>query len=467
MGTGKTFGYFVGIAVLTIGLSRISAQEEATPPLSPEQAREEYAYTIGVQAYIYGYPLVEMYRVRYTRVFDPHQKQRVDLNQFLHFRQLRDHTATTVVGPNNDTLYSSAWLDLAREPVVLDVPDTDGRYYVMQMLDFYTNNFAYVGKRATGTKAGSFALVGPGWKGELPDQVTRIDAPTNAVWIIGRTFIDGQEDLPIVHAIQDQYRLTPLSNWRRPDQPKAPPPLSLPAYDTSEPLKFFEFLNVALRENPPPSREAALMSLFGQIGIGSEKSFKASELDPPAARGLRRAIEQGQRIVASSAWRGKPANGWTAPLAHVGRFGEDYLFRAATAKYALAANSPEEAHNFILEAVGKEPLHGSRKYRLRFEKGALPLVNAFWSVTMYHAPSGFLVQNPINRYSIGDRTKGLRYAPDGSLEIVVQHQSPGEEMEVNWLPAPAGEFALSLRCYLPSPAIYEGAWQPPPLRRVE
>jgi hypothetical protein len=458
----------LGLAVFLTAASVCSRAQEKPPKLlTPEQGREEYAYTIGVQAYIYGYPLVEMYRVRYARVFDPVNKNPAQLNQFFHLRNLIDHTARTVVGPNNDTLYSSAWLDLAKEPIVLDIPDTKGRYYVMHFMDFYTNQFAYVGKRATGTKPGSFAITGPGWKGTLPEGVKRIESPTNAVWILGRTLVDGKDDLPAVHALQDQYILSPLSSWGKKEKPKPPAPPALPAYDLAEPLKFFELLNVALRENPPPAREAALMSLFGQIGLGPEKMFKVSELDPPTAKGLRRAIEQGQQIVASTKLRGKPINGWAPPQAHHGKFGGDYLYRASVAKFALAALTPDEAYNFIFGLEDSQPLNGTRKHMLRFEKGQMPPVDAFWSVTMYEAPDGFLVDNPIQRYSIGDRTKGLRYGEDGSLELYLQHESPGKDKESNWLPAPKGNFALALRCYLPRKAITDGTWKPPPVREVK
>ncbi len=465
---GRKTPVIVGlVAVLTAGLLGAPAQEKAAKPLTREQSSEEYAYTIGVQAYIYGYPLVEMYRVRYTRVFNPAAKNRTPLNQFYHIRQLHDHTATTVIGPNNDTLYSSAWLDLAKEPIVLDVPDTKGRYYVMHFMDFYTNSFAFVGKRATGTKPGSYAITGPGWNGKLPEKLTRIESPTNAVWLLGRTLVDGKDDLPAVHALQDQYLLTPLSSWGKKEKPNPRPLPDFPAYDLSEPLTFFELLNVALRENPPPAREAALMSLIGQIGVGPEKSFKVSELDAPTMKGLRRAIEQGQRIVAATEHKAKPVNGWKPPLSHAGRYGDDYLFRATIAKNALAANSPEEAHNFLLVSVQDEPLKGNRKYVLRFEKNQMPPVDAFWSLTMYHWPAGFLVDNPIKRYSIGDRTKGLRYGADGALEIFIQHESPGKDKESNWLPAPKGDFALALRCYLPRKTISDGTWKPPPVKQVE
>jgi hypothetical protein len=445
------------------------AQQPAPESLAAEQAREEYAYTIGVQAYIYGYPLVEMYRIRFKAVFDPENKNRVPLNQFRHMRALLDHTATTVVAPNNDTLYSSAWLDLAQEPLVLDVPDTGGRYYVMQFMDFYTNNFAYVGKRSTGTAPGSYAIVGPGWQGTLPDGLQRVSAPTNAVWLLGRTLVDSKDDLTAAHAVQDQYLLTPLSRWGKSDQPKPHSELSnFPPYDLSEPLKFFELLSVALHENPPPTRDGVLMNLFGQVGVGPGKTFRVDDLDAATARGLRKAIDSGRRLI-SALPSGRPVrNGWLAFSPHTGKFGDDYRYRAYVAMSAIAANDPAEAFNFSARQDDQgRPLHGDRKYLVRFEKGQVPPVDAFWSLTLYRLPGVFFVENALGRYALGDRSRQLRYEPDGALEIYVQHDSPGKDKESNWLPAAQGDFSLALRCYLPRKAIVDGAWMPPTVKAVE
>jgi hypothetical protein len=456
-------------AFLTTTILPVLAQDKMGEQLTPQHAQEEYAYSIGVQAYIYGYPLVEMYRLRYKAVFDPDNKNRTPVNHFRHLRKLLDDTATTVVAPNSDTLYSSAWLDLSQEPIVLDVPDTKGRYYVMQFMDFYTNNFAYVGKRATGTESGSFAIIGPGWKGTLPEGLNRIQAPTNAVWLLGRTLVDDEYDLPTVHAIQDKYLLTPLSSWSKKERAKPGiEKLGLPAYDLSDPLNFFVLLNVALSENAPPSREDALMSLFRQIGVGPGKTSKIDELDSPTAKGLLRAVDMGQRLIASLS-SGRPVvNGWLAPSPYHGKFGDDYHYRAYIAKFALAANDPEEAYNFSTsQGDGDRPLNGSRNYVVRFEKGELPPVDGFWSLTMYRIPGFFFVKNTIGRYSVGDRSKQLRYEKDGSLEIYIQRDSPGKDKESNWLPAPKGDFALALRCYLSGKAISNGTWKPPAVKSVD
>jgi hypothetical protein len=460
------------LALATLVLSASFPALGQVPPAKPltaEEIRQEESYTIGVQAYVYGYPVVEMYKTRYDYAFNPARKNRTPLNQLTHRRQLVDPAIQTVVSPNNDTLYSAAWLDLAREPILLQVPESNGRYYAFQLMDFFTNNFATVGKRTTGTKPGVFAVVGPGWKGSLPEGVKRLDSPTNAVWLLGRTLVDGKEDLPNVHALQDRYKLTPLSARGKEDRagPDRQDP-AYPPYDSSDPLKFFEFLNAGLHENPPPAREAALMSLFGRIGVGPDKTFRAAALDRATAKGLDRAVVVGKQLIAGSSGAGSRINGWYFPPKEIGAFGDNYLLRAEVAMKWLASLSPEEAVYFTGVADDKgRPLSGKHRYLLRFEQGQLPPAEAFWSVTMYRLPERFLVDNPVQRYAIGDRTKGLRYGPDGSLEIYVQHESPGKDKETNWLPAAEGDFNVILRAFLPGKEILEGTWKIPPLKRIE
>lgn len=459
---------------LTLSLALLTAdlpsrgQDSSAKPLTPEQLREEEAYTIGVQAYVYGFPVVEMYRTRYWALHDAKNKNRLIPNQFGHARNLLDHTYRGVVSPNNDTLYSSAWLDLSREPMVLELPAVKDRYFSFQLMDFFTNNFAIIDKRTTGGKAGTYTIVGPGWKGKLPDGL-RIEAPTPTVWLLGRTLVEGKDDLPNVHALQDQYRLTPLSAWGKKDGGKAAASKDpLPPHDPSKPLQFFATLNAGLRENPPPAREVALMSLFARIGVGPDKTFRANALDPATAKGLERAVAVGRQMILQRARKsGTSINGWNLPPKEIGNYGDDYLLRAQVASWGLAALSPSEAVYFTCYQDDRgNPLSGKHRYLLRFNKGQLPPVEAFWSVTMYRLPELLLIENPLGRYAIGDRTKGLRYGSDGSLEIHVQHDSPGKERESNWLPAPAGEFSLNLRAYLPRPEARDGTWKIPPIKRL-
>ncbi|KKK50605.1 hypothetical protein LCGC14_3123350, partial [marine sediment metagenome] len=294
--------------------------------LAQFEARENEAFAIGVQAYLYGKPVVEMYKSRYEMALNPKSPKYTPLNRFQHYRELLGPEFTAVVTPNNDTLYSIAWLDLNREPIVLHVPDTDGRYYTMQMLDFYTNNFAYVGKRATGTAEGNFAIVGPGFRGELPGGIHKLQAPTAYVWIVGRTLAAGKEDLPAVHAIQDQYTLTPLSQWgKEAETAVAELAPKLPPYDESSPLMFFRMMNLGIRQNPPPNNEAVWMHLFDQVNLGLSQEFAVDELDLATASGLRRAIAVGRQIVtAKTGDLGTKVNGWDMLPPNTGNYGHDY-----------------------------------------------------------------------------------------------------------------------------------------------
>jgi hypothetical protein len=451
-----------------VGAPPTLAQKPAATALSPEQLREEEAYSIGLQAYIYGFPVVEMYRLRYLSAFSPTNPNRTPINQFRRRRELIDHTYTAVVSPNSDTLYSSAWLDLAREPMILHVPDTKGRYYVFQFLDFYTNNFASIGTRTTGTKEGNFAITGPKWNGSLPRGIQRINSPTNAALVIGRTLIDGAHNLANVHQFQDECILTPLGTWGKEAGPPAAE-VKWPPYDGSNPLKFFEFLNIALRENPPPAHNASLMSLFERIGVGPEQTFAIEKVDPAIARGLRRALAVGKEMIASPPTRrGTEVNGWFLPAKNIGNFFDDFLFRAEVALKWIFALSPEEAVYFVAEKDDKGvPLVGKQRYVLRFENGQVPPMDAFWSITMYRMPDRLLASNSIRRYSISDRTAGLRFQSDGALEIYVQHEAPEKGKEPNWLPAPAGEFNLILRVYLPRKEVLDGAWKIPAVSRID
>jgi hypothetical protein len=458
---------FVGAAALlgALGTSLVHAQAPSAvkaATMSEALAREEQAYSIGLQAFVYGYPAIELLRIRERAVFDPKNAERVPMNTFKHRRALLDATMRTVVAPNNDTLYSSAWLDLSAGPLLLEVPDTHGRYYVMQFMDAFTNNFAYVGSRTTGSAAGRYAIVPPGWQGSLPAGVKRIEAPGEQVWLLGRTLVDGPADLAAVHALQDQYRLTPLVS------PTAPRASDLPHYQPGEPLKFFEMLNAVLRDNPPPADEAGLMALFAHIGVGSGQHFDVSSLDAATAAGLRRALQAGPQLLMALPDHRPQVNGWLAFSPHTGRFGRDYLYRAQIAKIAIAANDPAEAHNFTTQQDAQgQPLQGRHRYVLHFAPGQTPPVNAFWSVTMYELPGGFFVDNADKRYALGDRTPGLRRNADGSLDVLLQREAPPEAQRANWLPAPEGDFELALRCYGPKPEIVDGRWLPPRVTRID
>lgn len=445
----------------------VSAEADQLPTA---EAREELAYSIGQQAYVYGFPIVEMSRVRYRRTADPANKDRRPLNTFSHRRRLSDHTDAVVVAPNNDTLYSSAWLDLSNGPVLLQVPPTNGRYYAFQFIDFYTNNIAVIGQRTHGTHGLCVAIAGPDWSGRVDEGVVRVDSPTNTVWMIGRILVDGPEDLPNVHALQEQLS---LSSLRGADNTNSAAPVRsgsrTASYDSADVLDFFSILNDGLRENPPPASEEPLMRLFDQVGIGLGKAFAAEELDPATARGLRQGIEAGKEAIEKAVFEGRQfAGGWALPPKGIGNFGSDYLFRAVVAARGLGALPAEEAVYFTTGADHEQrALHGGHKYLFKLEKDQLPPVKGFWSLTMYNLPSRRLVENPLGRYAIGDRTHGLKPGPDGSITIYIQREPPGGDKNSNWLPTPEGAFELVLRAYVPAGDFYSASWQPPALVRVD
>jgi hypothetical protein len=262
-------------------------------PVCANDLKDQELSALVRQAYIYSFPVYEMYRVRYNGLYNPNNPSRQGMNQFGHVRRLADHTNRAVTQPNNDTLYSSAWLDLSAEPLILSVPDAAGRYYSLAFMDFYTNNFAYVGRRATGTKAGDYAIVGPKWNGPLPTGLPVIKSPTNAVWLLGRTLVDSEEDLPNVHRLQDHYTLTPLSVWTKTGKPGQPetPKTSPPAPNPKEPLEFFRIVNLGLTENPPPADEAPLMAELARINVGPNQNFDPSRFSEEQRKIILKAVE--------------------------------------------------------------------------------------------------------------------------------------------------------------------------------
>jgi hypothetical protein len=407
--------------------------------------------------YVYTFPLHEMYRVRYLADYSPANPRRVPVNHFLHRRELADHTSRGVTTPNNDTLYSSSFLDLSHGPLVLEVPEITDRYFSLALIDFYTNNFAYIGTR-TGNRR-NYLIAGPGWKGQQAGDRQLIASPTNAVWLLGRFLVRGAGDLPRVHGLQDSLKLYPVAGA------DPPPSSAIPAVTPSDPWNYFAVVSHALTENPPPQRDAAIVARMAAIGLAPGQVFDPARFDATQRQALLAGVEQGRQLVAAGNPRGKVVDGWAYPVPGIGNFGTDYLLRAATALKGLAALEPIEATT--LSHVG-EPLDGSRSYRLHFEHDRLPPVAAFWSLSIYEIMPDkrlFFADNPIRRYSIGDRTPDLRRNQDGSLDLHIQHASPGGARESNWLPAPAGPFALILRAYLPGPGLIAGTYAPPPLER--
>jgi hypothetical protein len=400
------------------------------------------------------------------------------VNQFVNVGEFPNASFKDVVRANVDTLYSSAFLDLSKEPIVLSVPDTRGRYYLMPMLDAWTNVFASPGKRTTGTKAGHFAITGPGWSGKLPGGVQEIKAPTNMVWILGRTQTNGPKDYAAVHAIQKGYKLVPLSSFRKPYT--SPKGTVDPNFDMKTPpveqlqkmsaAAFFKALAALMKENPPPAADAPVLAKLAKIGVILGQDFDPGKLDPAVARGLEKSVAVAlDKLQAASKETGTPVNGWRIPAIVLGNYGTDYGARAVVALVGLGANLPADAvyPSAFVDADGK-PLTGANRYVLHFGKDATPPVNAFWSLTMYNAES-FFVDNPINRYAISSWMP-LRKNKDGSIDIYIQRESPGKDKQANWLPAAEGEFNVTMRMYWPkdtAPSIVDGSWKPPAITKAQ
>jgi hypothetical protein len=433
-------------------------------PLSAPEA--EAIATLG---YIYGYPLILMDVTRSLST--------TPFNRFAHAAAFPDDKFTDVVSPNVDTLYSQAWLELSKEPIVLAVPEMGGRYYTMPLLDAWTNVFAAPGTRTTGNGKGAFAIVGPGWRGNVPGDVEAIQSPTNLVWLIGRTYAAGKRDYDAVHAIQRQYTLTPLSKWGKTsappaatDAPAAPKADAAPPVTLVEKLSaeaFFARLARLLKPNPPTANDAPMMQRLAQLGISPGEPFDLERLPASLADAVEGGVAAARARLAGApmAALGKPVNGWHVRL-DLGRYGTNYEQRAAVALMGLGANLAADAVYFgtELDADG-HPLSGANRYIIRFPPLGSPAVKAFWSITTYD-DRHFLAANPIGRHAIGDRDP-LRAEPDGTLEIYVQADDPGAERRTNWLPAPSGDFNLIMRLYYPKPAVLDGTWQAPPVVRSE
>ena len=435
------------------------------------QARENDAYTIGVQAYIYGLAPVIIQRTEQIFVTTPGTGH-APVNKMGYLNHLATSNNTDVVTPNGDTLYNIAWLELEKEPIVLHVPDTNERGYAQQLLDAYTNTFKSVGDGTSGTQEGNFIIAGPGWNGSLLTELQVIKSPTNTVWIIGRIMVSDESDLPNALALQKQFTLTSLSRYGNPaiaaknetltDFKKA-----VASPNAQDSLRFFEELRVALKNNPPTAGEAALMAVFDRIGLGKNETPYGIDLDPATVDGLSRAIKDGDQIVKNTfnGSLGIDINDWTYST-DIGTYGYNYLLRAAVAEGGLGAVLPEDGIYAIAHSdIDKQPFSGIHKYLMHFDKGKTPPVGAFWSISMYNATNYMFVTNSINRHSLGNQKDKFVYNSDSSLDIYIQHDKPPGK-ESNWLPAPETEFYLILRMAKPGPEILNGTYQIPQVQKV-
>lgn len=465
------------LSSLAAVLSGLTLMVSTLAPSAAQSISAEEAHAIATEAYVYFYPLVTMDVTRKQLNNSDPKTGGIGgpPNTFDNIQAYPTADMRAVVRPNFDTLYSSAWLDLTSEPMIVSVPDTGGRYYLLPMLDMWTDVFASPGSRTTGTKAANFLVAPPGWNGSVPEGVTRINAPTPHVWIIGRTRTDGPADYASVHDVQKGYRITPLSGWGKPPvavtqtidpsvDVKTPPKAQV---DTMAGDKFFAYAAELLKVNPPHITDEPIIARMKRIGLEPGKSFDITKVDATTRKAIEDAPTQGLKLMA---WKlptlARVANHWSMNTDTMGVYGTYYLKRAIVAQAGLGANLPEDAIYPL--SVGDEngkPLDGANKYTIHFAKDAVPPVDAFWSVTLYDN-EGFQVANPVNRFAVSSWMPFKRDA-DGSLTLYIQNANPGSDHEANWLPAPKGPFNLTMRLYAPKSEALTGVWNPPTIKSVD
>jgi hypothetical protein len=467
---GLHLSLLVAFALATSGGAPARAQGSA-PAIT-----EAEAHAIAVDAYVYFYSLIsiDVTRRQATNVEPGKEMLFGPANTFASAPAFPAADFRAVVRPNFDTLYSSAWLDMTKEPVVVSAPDTGGRYYLLPMLDMWSDVFASPGWRTTGTQAANYLVTPPAWNGTVPEGMTRISAPTPYVWIIGRVKTDGPPDYDAVHKVQSGFKVTLLSDWGKTPLPvevkidpsidmKTPPKVQV---DTMPAGKYFAYAAELLKANPPHITDEPIIAQMKHIGIVPGQSFDIEKVPPAVKKAIEEAPAAGQALMA---WKvptlARVANNWSMNTDTMGVYGNYYLKRAIVAQFGLGANLPEDAiYPLNLGDEAGKPLDGAYRYTLHFDKGDMPPANAFWSVTLYDA-EGYQVANALNRFAVSSWMP-FKHNADGSLDLYFQSQSPGKEKEANWLPAPKGEFNLTMRVYAPRSEALTGKWNPPPVRRV-
>jgi hypothetical protein len=463
----STIGLILGLSLCPVLSLAAQAQSAIT---------EQDAQSIARDAYIYFYSLVTMdvTRKQLTNV-EPGKGVGAPMNALFSFPAFPTADMKQVVRPNFDTLYTTGYLDLTKEPMVVSVPDTGGRYYLLPMLDMWSDVFASPGWRTTGTQAGNFLVTPRGWSGTVPAGFSQIEAPTPYVWIIGRTKTDGPPDYDAVHKIQAGYKITPLSEWGKPPKPvegkidpsidmKTPPKIQV---DTMKGGDYFAYAAELLKLQPSHLTDEPIIAQMKRIGIEPGKSFDIGKVDPVVKKAVEAAPEAAKQLMA---WKvptlAHVANYWSLNTDTMGVYGNYYLKRAIVAQVGLGANLPEDAvYPLNLGDETGHPLDGASKYTIHFDKGATPPVNAFWSLTLYDS-DGFQVANSLNRFAVSSWMP-FKYNPDGSLDLYFQNESPGADKEVNWLPAPKGAFNLTMRLYGPMSEALTGKWSPPPITKTQ
>jgi hypothetical protein len=468
----KPFGIATGLCVL-VGFSLVLRTAHSADALSPAEAR-----AVAKEAYIYGFPMVDSYRIQYSYLVDPNDPEfKAPWNQIRNIARVYTPDDKAIQTPNSDTPYSMAGLDLRAEPMVITVPPIEkDRYFSVQLIDLYTFNFAYIGSRATGNDGGSFLIAGPDWKGTQPQGIKKVfRSETELVLAAYRTQLFNPGDLDNVKKVQAGYKVQPLSQFLGKPAPPAATTIDFikpltPDQERTSP-EFFNILNFVLRFCPTHPSEKDLMARFAKLNIGAGQNFDADKLSPE----MKKAVADGM----GDAWQAfadfKKTRFDTGEVTAGDAFGtreylkNNYMYRMTAAVLGIYGNSKQEAMYpaYSVDASGQK-LDGTNRYTLRFAAGQLPPVNAFWSLTMYELPSSLLVANPLNRYLINSpMLPELKRDSDGGLTLYIQHDSPGKDKESNWLPAPTGSFLMFMRLYWPKAEALEGKWKQPPLKPVD
>lgn len=433
--------------------------------LTPTEAK-----AIAKDAWLYAYAPLQNYKTLYNQVVNKQFPGYVGgFNRFRNYARLYTPRDNDIVCPNNDTPYSWAWLDLRVEPIVLSLPAVpEPRYYVNQWFDLFTHNFAYTGVRSTGREKGNYLFVGPGWSGSVPEGIREVFH--SETWIIGtltRTQLFDSADIPALKAVQAQYRLQTLSQFTHQPAPASAPDIVWPVWDDQKALgpDFIAYLNFLLPFMPVVDSEREMFVRFSRIGIAPGVEFDFQKLPLHIQKAIAEACRESFTELREQAHQVTNAEDYFGSREELGK---DYIRkRAIGAMIGIYANTKTEAiYKAWSRTPAGQPLAGRKHWVLRFEPGCLPPVDLFWSVTLYDIPAKQLVENPLNRYSLGSNSKGLKYGSDGSLEIYVQHENPGSGKESNWLPAPAAPFVLAGRMYGPRAPLLDGSWTIPPLKEA-
>lgn len=467
------------LSVAVLSLVAVLPSAGAADKLTADEAAE-----IATAAYIYGYSLIttNVTRVQMTNVPAVEAFQG-PVNNFINVKRYPPADYRGVSAPNADTLYSVAWLDLGKEPIVFTYPDMGKRYFLFPMYSMQMNVVESLGSRTTGETAGTFLVTGPGWNGKVPEGMKQVTSPSTYMLILGRTYADGSEqDYEIVNGLQAKYKLTPLSAWGKDYTYKAPPVDPDPGFSMSDKPQqvildmgveaYFNMMADLMGDVAPPSEaDAPILAEIAKIGIVPGQKFEMSDLDPAVKAAIKDVPQVAlKKIEANKPSVGVVVDGWIITKG-LGDYGTDYLKRAVVAAFGWGANLQLDAvyPNTEVDSNGAA-LTGANRYTLTFAKGQTPPVDGFWSLTMYEVDKGWwFVPNELNKFTVSPRNN-LKYADDGSLTLYLQNESPGNDKQANWLPAPKGEFVPMLRMYWPKPtppSIIDGTWKVPTAEKVK